>query len=221
MKTGWFLPAVLLGGLFVTGALADGNKVEKIGACTLPEVPEVFRTALMPDGMRVSSASGPLCEVWFRKVIPLSGSGKDYSAIAEGTFLGIVRFVSAGADCRGQVIKPGAFSLRYYTIPVDGNHMGVSPTSDFALLAPIGTEKDPGAIIPRETFIPLSARIAGANHPVVLYLPAPSSGDKPAFHESEESLWILDAMTRARSQQGAEIDFPIAIVLIGKMGTAP
>ncbi len=222
MKTGRFFPAVLLGGLLLTGALEDGYKVEKIGACTLPEVPDAFRAALQADGVRVSSAPGPLFEVWFRKVIPLaSGGGKDYSSISEGTFLGIIRFVSAGADCRGQVIKPGSFSMRYYAIPVDGNHMGVSPTSDFALLAPIGKDKEPAATIPRETFIPLSATIAGASHPVVLYLPPPSAGEKPAFHESEESLWVLEAATRARPQRGAEIDFPIAIVLMGKMGSAP
>ncbi len=214
------LLAFVLSALAPLGGFGANYKVEKIGACTLPDVPEVFKSSLQAEGARVSGDSGAMFEAWFRKVIPIAaGADRSYASIAEGTFLGVVRFVTEGADCRGQVIHSGIYSMRYYTIPVDGNHMGVAPTSDFALLGPIALEKDPGATIPRETFIPLSAKIAGATHPVVLYLPPPSAGNAWAFHETGDSLWTLEGLTRAQPGGGPESDFAIALVLIGKLGT--
>src|SRR5262249_42325820 len=130
-------------------ALAQEYKVESTGALTESNVPEAARKAVAEKGLRVTDGKGKtLCEIWLRKEVP---TGKDevagavFGQIPEGTFLGVINFPAGVSDYRGQGIKAGWYSLRYALILQDGNHLGVSPARDFALLLPAANDKDPNA----------------------------------------------------------------------------
>ena len=198
-------------------AAAPANKVESTGPCTNTEVAEAMRATLQPAGLRVVGDSGVLCEVWMRKTIPQKSGASDasYGSLANGTFVGVITYTGKGGDYRGQVIKPGTYTLRFQTIPTDGNHLGVAPAPEFFLLAPASADKDP-ATVSYEDLIKLSKQASGTNHPHPLNLAQPTGGGNPSFKQ-EGSHGALEAKTKAQpAGGGAEVDFPFAVVLIGK-----
>ena len=219
MKSRWC--TLLLVTLLIPGIASgpSGYKVDSIGPCTSTDISDAVRKALQDQGLRVTGDSGVLCEIWLRKVIvQKAGSiGTNYSTLADGTFIGVIKYPGPAGDFRGQGIKAGTYTLRYQTIPQDGNHLGVSPTPDFFLLAPGGADKDPDAILENPELIKLSRQASGTNHPIPLNLKATAAGGATGFRESGEGRWALETKTKARpGGGGSEIDFPIAVILIGK-----
>jgi hypothetical protein len=211
---------LLIVALPAAGDPMPSYKVETIGACTLPDISDAMKQTLQESGLRVVGDSGPFCEVWFRKVLPQNtGTGTDYSTMAAGTFVGVIQYLNRGGDYRGQTIKPGQYAMRYQTMPSDGNHMGVSPTPDYFILMPPGTDKDPDAVVEYQDVIKLGKQASGTSHIYPLYLVAPTGGASPSFRSIDESHWALEAKTKAQPKGGAEIDFTIAIILIGKAET--
>ena len=219
MKRGWllFLPLFCLGNLF-PGPVA-GHKVETIGACTNTEVGDAVKGALNPEGFRITGSSGILCEVWLRKVIPqkAGSTGSAYNTIANGAFIGVITYPSKAGDYRGQGIKPGTYTMRYHTIPQDGNHVGAAPVPDFFLLVPASADKNPNALIEFQEAANLSKQASGTNLPSPLSLTASTGGGTLAFREANESDSALETKTKAKPVgDGAEVDFPLAVILIGK-----
>lgn len=215
MKTSFSRLFGLLAASVVLVSAAD-HKVETIGACSDPAVSEAMRAELAPQGYRVSSEAGTLADVWFRKVVPQKGAGGDYSTLQPGTFVGVIHYPArAGGDFRGQAVRTGTYTMRYQTIPQDGNHLGVSPTGDFVLLSQAAEDKDPKVVPPYEELIRLSKLASGSGHPNPLYLAAPEGG-APKFHLNAEGHGALEVKVRAQPAGGAEIDLPFAITLIGK-----
>jgi hypothetical protein len=217
MISRWFLTFFLLSWASPAAVPAPEYKVETVGACSLPELSDAIKATLQSGGLRVTAADGPHFEVWFRKIIPLKSGGtpKEYGSIAEGTLVGVIRYLKQSSDCRDQVIHPGVYTLRYEAIPMDGNHMGASLTPDFFLASPAAVDKDPTTVSHFDAVIALSRKGAGTNHPLGLYVPAPSTGGNPAFHSTDESHWVLEGKTRAQPAGGSEVDFPLAVTLIG------
>jgi hypothetical protein len=108
--------------------------------------------------------------------------------------------------------------MRYAHLPADGNHMGVSPTTDYFLLSPIELDRDPGARIEYEKLLDLSRKASGTNHPSVLYLVEPAGGP-PRVRDLEGGRYALESAAKAVSASGgAEFPFPIALVLLGHGG---
>ena len=161
------------------------------------ELPAALRDALDANGIEVKGASGVLCDVWFRKEVPLAAApatdlGVTFGQIAQGTFLGVMRVASDTRDFRNQKVKAGLYTLRYAWSPVDGNHQGVAPQRDFALLSPVSADSDP-ATISRDEAIKLSTNTTGTKHPSVWSLwPGDDSATSPALHYQDDSdCWLL------------------------------
>ena len=191
-------------------------KVETIGACTSADVSDEVKNSLQPRGFRILEDSGTFCEIWLRKVIPQKSAGTDYNTIADGTLAGVIIYSGKAGDYRGQKVAPGTYTMRYQTMPSDGNHMGVSPTTDYFLLAPAGADKNPEAVFDYENLINLSRKASKTNHPAPIYLVAPAAGGKIDFHNTESGQWVLELKARVQPGGGAEADLPLAIILIGK-----
>ena len=194
-------------------------KVEPTGACDRPGTSASVKASLQAEGLRVSDASGALCELWLRKAIPVdaSASAGSYSAMAPGTFAGVIAYTGKGGDFRGQGIKPGVYTMRYALLPADGNHMGVSPTTDYFMLSPAEADSDPNVAIEYEKLLDLSRKASGTNHPGVIYLVAPAAPGKAGMRDLGDNHHALDAVTKGMKPGGGpEIDFPLAIVLVGK-----
>ncbi len=192
-------------------------RVETIGACAIPDVSDTMKKTLQEQGLRVEGDSGPLCEVWLRKILPQSaGTGTDYSTLASGTFVGVIQYLGKAGDYRGQAIKPGTYTLHYQTMPSDGNHMGVAPTSDFFVLLPPAADRDPDAVLEFQDLIKLGKQASGISHIYPLYLTTAAGGASSGMQSVDDAHWALQTRTKAQPKGGAEIDFPIAIILVGK-----
>jgi hypothetical protein len=185
-------------------AFAQDYKLEKI-ATPPPGLPAAYASQI-GDGYRVVGSSGPWVEIWFRKTIPTGPKSSDPAVtlpIAQGTFLGILRFPANGADRRGQTVKPGVYTMRYSNFPVDGAHQGVAPQRDFALLTPVANDPDPAAMPDFQKLVTQS-KTSGTAHACVFSL-EPPSGDgltKEGDHDV-----VLNVKVG---------DLPIAIIVAGK-----
>lgn len=204
-------------GLLAAGNAVPGYKLETIGPCPNSEISDAMKKSLQDEGFRVTGDSGPLCEIWLRKVLPQNaGAGSDYSTLASGTFVGVIQYLGNGGDYRGRPIKPAAYTLRYQTMPSDGNHMGVAPAPDFFVLLPPGADKDPDAALEYADLIKLGKQASGTTHINPLYLTAPTGSGGPSIQAVDDSHWALQVKTKAQPKGGAAADFPIALILIGK-----
>ncbi len=184
----------------VCGAgLALGAETYSLGKGAAPpaELPAALRDAVAADGIEVKGASGVLCDVWLRKEAPLAATpsqelGVTFGQIAEGTLLGVMRVATDTTDFRNQKVKAGLYTLRYGWAPVDGNHTGIAPQRDFALLSPVAEDADP-ATIPRADALKRSAKTTGTKHPSVWSLwPGDDSAAGPALRYQDDSeTWLL------------------------------
>jgi hypothetical protein len=209
-----------LGAVVVAAAASgqSGYKAESAGPCALPDVSDAMKATLQPEGVRIADAKGVLCEIWLRKIIPQKAGSADaqYSTVDNGTFAGIIHYPARAGDYRGQALKPGIYTMRFQAMPADGNHMGCAPSADFVLLALAGTDKDPNAVVGYEELVRISLKGSGTSHPIPLYLTIPEGAATATFRSADEHHWAVEVKTKAQPSGGAEIDFPVAIVLIGK-----
>jgi hypothetical protein len=187
---------------------AQDYKLEPI-ASPAPGLPAAYAAVVQGNGYRVVGPSGPWCEVWFRNSIPGGPKPGDAAislAIAQGTFLGVIRFPGQGADRRGQAVKPGLYTMRYSDYPVDGAHQGVAPQRDFALLTPVANDADPAAMPDFDKLVTMS-KTSGTAHACVFSLEPPSGTSFPAVTKEGEHDIVLNVKVG---------DLPIAIIVSGQ-----
>ncbi len=193
---------------------AAAPKLETSGRLADASAPEAVRSALESGGQRVLLAGEPWCEVWLRKSIPAvknSASGALRTDLGVSTAVGVIRFVTAATDFRGQAIRPGLYTLRYARIPEDGNHLGVSEYPDFLLLVPLAKDPDPAARLTLEELEKLSTTATGTKHPGVLSLTGPSGQTLPSVTVNEAGHVVLQLKARIGAAEA-----PIALVVKGQ-----
>jgi hypothetical protein len=198
--------------VLAAGAALGQYKMEPAGAPPSDLAPE-FAALLQETGAKIEKADGSLyCEVWFVKQAPSGGKSTDEAvtlpAIPQGALLGVIRFPGPAQDRRGQSLKPGTYTMRYSQYPVNGDHQGVAPQRDFALLVRAGDDHDPNAQPGFDALVALSAKASGTPHPAVLSISKSSSDKFPNFSQQGEHDWVLDAKLG---------DLGISIILIGKV----
>ena len=188
-------------------------KMEPAGAPP-SELAPAFASTLDASGSKILAKDGSIfCEVWFRKTAPSGPKSTEENVvlptIPQGALLGVIRFPGQGADRRGQTMKPGIYTLRYSTYPVDGAHQGVAPQRDFALMVPAAEDKDPESKPNYDELINMSRKASGTPHPAVLSLTTPMDNAKiPSFDKEGENDWTLNVKIG---------DLPVAIILVGKV----
>jgi hypothetical protein len=193
---------------------AQNGKVESTGPLTDAAVPEQVRQSLDLNGYRlVLDDPKPACEIWLRKSIP-GQTKKDtarvaYPQLAESTLVGVVHFLHAAADFRGQQVPVGFYTLRYALIPDDGNHLGVSPNPDFLLLIPAQSDSDPSAAFKFQELVTISAKTLGTKHPSPLSLPPADKPSSGTVASDAEGHWIFSASLKLAS--GEEIPFELIV----------
>jgi len=198
---------------------AQAGKVETIAGPADASIPQTVKDVLETKGYRVSLDDGSVaCEIWLRRAVPAQAkqdvAGALYPQLAESTMLGIISFPQAATDYRGQAVKPGFYTLRYELIPNDGNHLGVAPNRDFALLVPAASDPDPNATFKFDELVNLSRKTTGTRHPAPLNLPQPAGGAAGTVAKDDEDHWILSAEVKLASGES----LPFALVV---KGTAP
>ena len=203
----------------VMQASAEQYTLEKAGAPP-EELAASVREALAPEGWRVVGPSGPLCEVWIRKVIPAKREasqelGIAFPELAEGTLIGAIRFLAPTGDYRRARVKPGVYTMRHMLYPVDGNHMGVAPQRDFVLLSPAGEDSGAAAMAPSD-LLAFSRKASGGGHVSVWRLEATEAAGEPALvHREEENLWVLHCAVTLQPEGGTATKKGLALVVVG------
>lgn len=203
---------------FSLAAWGQGNyKVESVAAPTASDVPKALLDVLDAPGARVVGDQGALCEVWLRKGMALgqaAGGLGDilYGQLGVGAVVGVMHFASAGADFRGQPIKPGYYVLRHALIPQDGAHMGAYATRDALLLCPVADDTEIGKDLSYAEMVKLSRLVSGTPHPAFLVMSAVSDGaTMPSFVKDDLGHWNLQLKVAGQSGE-----LPIGVTLVGK-----
>ena len=186
-------------------------KAESAGAPP-SEVPSNFASLLAKTGAKITGANGSVvCEIWLRAQEPTGPKSTEEAVslplIPQGSFIGVIQFPAAGSDRRGQGIKPGIYTLRYSDYPVNGDHQGVAPQRDFALLTRIADDKDPAATPKFDALVEMSRKASGTPHPLVMSIWKQDTDFQAGLSQQGEHDWVL------QTKLGAT---PLAIILIGK-----
>lgn len=183
-------------------------RADKAGPPPGELAPPIARS-LGQTGFQITIDRMPYCEIWLRASFPPQAPSKEENVtlpnIAVGTLLGVIRFDGNGRDRRGQIIRPGVYTLRYGIMPANEAHQGAAPQRDFLLLIPAAEDRDIDAIPNFDQLVALSRKASGSAHPAVLSVwraPADSTG----FSEQGDSDWVLE------SKVG---DTPIEIIVAG------
>jgi hypothetical protein len=198
--------------LFLSASLVFAQyKMEPAGAPPADLAPS-FASALQQQGVKILGPSGSVyCELWLRTQAPSGAKSTDEAVtlptIPQGALLGVIRFAGPAQDRRGQSLKAGTYTLRYSQYPVNGDHQGVAPQRDFALLVPASEDKDPNSTPGFDALVALSVKASGTPHPAVLSIWNSTSEKLPNFSKQGDHDWVLEAKLG---------DLPISIILVGK-----
>ncbi|MEX0939234.1 MAG: hypothetical protein WDZ59_15335 [Pirellulales bacterium] len=176
---------------------------------------------LEPTGYRIiEGESRTVCDVWLCKsweVQPgFSPSLQVLYPFKQGQLIGAIRYPRSGNDFRDQQIPKGVYTLRYALQPVDGNHVGTSPTRDFLLVVEAGQDKTVEPVDPLELQI-LSAEAVGSAHPAMLCLqPTDSKPESlPSMQHNESQEWWIASMMGKASAGDQTSDQLLRVIVAG------
>ena len=208
------LPVALLILALCAFAVAGTAKVERVDRPSESPVVSAVWDVLDTKGYRLTLEDGStVCELWLRKSLPSTGAkeveGVLFPEIAPSTLLGVIFFPKAASDFRGQPIQAGFYNLRYELLPNDGNHLGVSPSRDFALLLPPASDHDPSSQMKFEEVVSLSRKATGTNHPGPLSL-VQAGATIPGLSHDDQDHWVFSVRVPV---SGEEI--PMGLIIKG------
>jgi hypothetical protein len=199
---------------------ADEYHADVLDSPAPEEVSEPIAKLLNAKGIKmVKGESRTICEVWLCKGWLVQADFEESAQIlypfTPGQLVGVLRFARKSADFRDQPISKGVYTLRYMQQPVDGNHVGTSPTRDFFLLVSAELDTDP-AILDYKKLVKDSAAAAESSHPAMLCLQKAEKAEKlPAVRANEAHEWqILQFAAPAKAGEKVS-DLPVDVVIEG------
>ena len=207
------LIVLALAALIARGASGQEYEVEVLREPPPPSLAGKVLETLDQNGFRVIDGAGkPFAEIWFRKSIPATPAPREikgrvqFAFLAEGEFLGVLKFRADGHDFRDQLIPRGVYTIRYAVQPATGEHKGVSAYRDFALLIPAANDTDLSPL-PKKALHEKSAESAGASHPACLMLLVPAEPPPPPpsmVHNPEKATWGVNLQLKLDDQESKE-----------------
>jgi hypothetical protein len=214
--------SLFVAGLLIVGfsvpSFAQEFKVEKLAEAA-PEVSPEIAALLQMEGVKVlKGESRTVCDLWFCKEWPIN-EAKVTSEIMypfqPGQVIGVIRFPRKSADFRDQEIPKGVYVMRYSYQPVDGAHVGTSPTRDFVALLPAAKDKS-AAILDYKPLIAAAKETSGVAHPAILSLQRLSdSKEDLAVKHNEEKDWCILRVKGKTSLAGKTTDQAVEMVVLG------
>ena len=209
-------------GLCASLALADGKYTIGMAKTKAPEQLQPPIQKLLSDhSIKLQDDKGEVvAEVWLSKEIPAKATpeqvknGLTYREVEEGTLFGAIRFDRLMTDYRKQKIMPGVYTLRLGYQPMDGDHMGTSPHSEFFLLVPAALDAMPAAPEAKE-LRELSAKAVKTSHPGILMLfPNIKPENAPQLVSKENNHWVLNYKATI-SVGGTKTTLGVGLTLVG------
>lgn len=170
--------------------------IEPVGAPPSEGVGEKMRGSLDSKGVRVKGPGGKVvAEYWARSAEfsgpPVSGFGIRFESIPEGALLALVRFPEKSSGFREQTIPAGMYTMRFGLHPENGDHMGVAPSRDFALLTPVADDPDPAKNYGYDELVAMSKKV-GNPHPTIARVELPAGDQAPHIRQNDYQHWVLD-----------------------------
>lgn len=210
---------ILLFTFSLTASAADYSVAPLKEKPPADELPKAIADQLAQDGLTVKKGSRTLCNLWWCKQWNVKEGFKPTLEVLypfqPGHLVGVAQFKSKSADFRDQEIPRGLYTVRYMHQPIDGNHVGTSPTRDFFLL--VSVEKDKSAEpLAYDKLVKHSADSVETTHPAMLCLQAPADkSERPAIVENEDrEWWILRAEGTAKAGEKTTKQ-PVDFVIVG------
>jgi hypothetical protein len=197
--------------LFSASALFGQYKMETLS--TPPEgVAPAVAGLLDKQGTKIMGPNGQVyCEIWFRSTPPPAAQNKEISVtwntVAHGSLIGVINFPAQAADRRGQIIKPGVYTLRFSYYPTNGDHQGVAPQRDFLILSKASEDADANSTPKFDDLMAMSRKASGTPHPLVLSMWKGDSDWQAGFDKMGETDWVLQTTVAGTK---------IAVILVGK-----
>lgn len=211
--------AALLGFLLVSNVSGQDYSVEKIdSAPEVEDIPQDLLKQFASEGYRIKrGGSRTECELWFCKDVRIEVEFKPTPnrlyPFSPGQLIGLLHFGRRGSDFRDQPINRGWYTLRFGLQPVDGNHIGTSPTRDFLVMV-TAADDEVDKEWDADELNEAGAEVAGSTHPAMICLQAPQEGEIGVRHDEANDWWILHAVAKG-SVAGKSQDLAIDMVVIG------
>ena len=163
----------------IEGSALDVRSVENAVPAAFAES---VRSVLAPRALVVSSDGSAWISIWS---VDADGGSGSKAPPGEGRLLGGIHFERAWSDYKGTKVGAGDYTLRYWPLPEDGNHMGVAVWRDFLLLSRAASDPD-AAPLDRESLFEHARDAAGKAHPAVLSVfPVPDGTDVGSLFEND------------------------------------
>jgi len=202
-------------------ASAQEYKVAKTdGAAPAGDIAPEIAALLQPTGFKVSKGDRAVYEMWLIKEWPVAADAKVGGEIlyplTPGELVGVARYPRKGGDFRDQEIPAGTYVVRYAQQPIDGAHVGTSPTRDFLLLVPASKDRE-AKTMDYKTLTGTSKETTGTAHPAILSMQkAEAGGDALSGREEGDRGWVVVHFVGKIKQGSAVKDLPVELVVVGK-----
>ena len=212
---------LLLVGLSSVPAAGQMYQVAKVDTpAPADTVAAEIASLLSPAGFKVSQGSRTVCEMWLTKEWPIAADAKTGGDVlyplTPGQLVGVIRYPQKAGDFRDQEVPAGTYVVRYGQQPVDGAHVGTSPTRDFFLLLPTAKDRT-AAVLDYKTLTTTSKETTGATHPAILSLVKAAEGGQPlSVQEDADKHWVIVRFAGKAKQGSAAKDLPVELVVVGK-----
>ena len=206
---------------FCRPVAAQEYMVQKIDSAAPADAfaPEIL-ALLEPAGFKlVKGETRTVCEIWLCKEWPIKADAKTASDVITpltlGQLIGVIRYPRKATDFRDQEIPSGVYTLRYGQQPVDGAHVGTSPTRDFLVASPAEKDKNPAAL-DYKALVAAGKETSGTSHPAILSLQRPGDLQEPlAVREDAEKEWTIVRFTSQTKAGEAAKPLALEAVLVG------
>src|SRR3954469_14713986 len=201
-------------------AEAQEYKVAKAdGAAPTGDIAPEIAALLRPTGFKVSKGDRAVFEMWLAKEWPIAADAKAGGDVlyplTPGQLIGVARYPRKGADFRDQDIPAGTYVVRYAQQPIDGAHVGTSPTRDFLLLLPAAKDRE-AKTMDYKTLTATSKETTGTAHPAILSMQKAEGGVALAVREESDRGWVIVHFVGKAKQGSAAKDLPVELVVVGK-----
>ncbi len=207
-------------------AAAPAPYTVKVAEGTTPpkELAEPIQKLLSERSIQLLDPKGEVAlEIWPRKDVPAKATeaqvknGLTYREIPESTVMGAVRVAKPTTDFRKQKIAPGVYTLRMGYQPMDGDHMGTAPYTEFFLLSPAAEDKSTDTL-ETKALHELSTK-ATNNHPAVFLLFPGKEAGEPKLVNKGEGNWALEYKQEVTAA-GKKATLPIDLTVVGASPSA-
>jgi len=160
-------------------------------------------------------------EFWFRSPVPVKAKpaslAKCLDAIRQPTLIGVVQVHQELRDYRDDELYEGVHTIRFGLQPEDGNHLGTSEFSYFAVLIPTKLDCELDGIGTYKKLTKKSSQETSSEHPMIMSLrPVKSAdGELPSLHEPAPDHKSVRIKLPAKTADGSKTEIVFELVYEG------